>query len=370
MRLAVVGAGPIGLEAALLGAERGHEVSVLEAGEVGHGLRAWGQTRAFSPLSMNLSPRLLARIGPHDPAALLTGPELAMLLERAAVGLDVRREMRVLGISRARMSRRDFADHPVRGDRAFRLLVERCGEESILEADCVLDASGLAGGALPLGSGLGERALVGDPRLVRTLGDLHAALPSLDGARVALVGHGHSAAHAVGLLIDSGARVTWLVRAAHRRPVTEVANDPLPARAAVVLRANDLAAAPPASLVVERRAHVERVSAAPLALTLSNGTRVEVDTIVGLTGDRPDTSILRELAVDLAPATEGTRGLWRAISSVTSCLSVPLVRPEELESGEPGFHLVGRKSYGRASTFLLQNGLRQLEQIFERLPQA
>ncbi|MEO6954001.1 MAG: FAD-dependent oxidoreductase [Polyangia bacterium] len=368
MRLAVVGAGPIGLEAALLGEARGFSVTVLEAGEVGDGLRAWGNTRAFSPVSMNLSARLLARAGAHEPAALLTGPELAALLERAAMGLDVRRRTRVLSIARARMSRRDFAGHPVRGERPFRLLVEHAGVESIVEADRVLDASGLSGGPQPLGTGVGERALVGDARVIRSLAGLNAS--SLAGARVALVGHGHSAAHAVGLLVDAGAEVTWLVRSAHRRPVTEVADDPLPARAAVVLRANALAESPPANLTVERRAHIESVGASPLVVTLASGQRLEVDRIVGLVGDRPDTSMLSELAVGLSPATEGAYGLWCAVSSVTDCLGVPKVRPEQLESGEPGFYLVGRKSYGRASTFLLQTGLRQLEQIFDGLAKS
>lgn len=368
MRLAIIGAGPMGIEAALLGEARGFSVTVLEAGEVGQGLLAWGDTRSFSPLSMNVSGRLLARVGAHDASALLTGPELAALLDRAAIGLDVRRGTRVLSVARARMSRRDFAGHPVRGDRAFRLLVEHAGVESIVEADRVLDASGLSGGPLPLGTGLGERALRGDARVVRDLAALRAA-DVVAGARVALVGHGHSAAHAVALLVDAGAQVTWLVRSAHRRPVTEVADDPLPARAEVVQRANALAASPPANLVVERRAHVESVSTAPLTIMLGSGQRIDVELLVGLTGDRPDTAMLGELAVELAPATEGAQGLWRAISGATDCLAVPVVTPAQLASGEPGFHLVGRKSYGRAGTFLLQTGLRQLEQIFDGLAQ-
>jgi len=68
-----------------------------------------------------------------------------------------------------------------------------------------------------------------------------------------------------------------------------------------------------------------------------------------------------------APATEGAARLSRALSNVTDCLTVPTLRPDDLDSGEPGFHLIGSKSYGRARTFLLKTGLAQLEQIFERL---
>jgi hypothetical protein len=52
---------------------------------------------------------------------------------------------------------------------------------------------------------------------------------------------------------------------------------------------------------------------------------------------------------------------------VTDCLSVPRVRAEDLASGEPRFHLVGSKSYGRARTFLLQTGFAQLETILDDL---
>jgi hypothetical protein len=84
-------------------------------------------------------------------------------------------------------------------------------------------------------------------------------------------------------------------------------------------------------------------------------------------GARPDLEPLTELALEIAPATEGVARLERALAGVTDCLSLPSVRDEDLESGEPGFHLVGAKSYGRASTFLLQTGYDQLARIVARL---
>ena len=59
--------------------------------------------------------------------------------------------------------------------------------------------------------------------------------------------------------------------------------------------------------------------------------------------------------------------MYRAISNVTDCLSVPRVNPADLESGEPGFYLIGSRAYGRAPTFLLQTGLRQLETLLDAL---
>jgi hypothetical protein len=187
--------------------------------------------------------------------------------------------------------------------------------------------------------------------------------------RVLLVGHGPSAAHAVALLADCASSLTWLVRSANARPVADVAGDPLPERAATVARANAIAAAPPANVKIERRAHVEAIArdGEALVVTLSGARRVVVDEIVALTGFRPDTTIAGELAVELSPATEGAARLARAIAGVTDCLAVPLVSAADLASGEPGFALVGHKSYGRSRAFLLQTGLQQLETIVASL---
>src|SRR5262249_27708153 len=76
-RLAVLGAGPVGLAAALGGVPRGSDVARFEAEAVGAALRRWGPARFFPPLGMTLPPG--ARdILPHlpDDETLLTGPEL------------------------------------------------------------------------------------------------------------------------------------------------------------------------------------------------------------------------------------------------------------------------------------------------------
>ena len=77
--LVVVGAGPMGLEAALGALERGFAVTVLEKGRVGENLRRYGATRLFSPFAMNVSARVKALLGASAPAAeeLLTGEEMA-----------------------------------------------------------------------------------------------------------------------------------------------------------------------------------------------------------------------------------------------------------------------------------------------------
>lgn len=380
-RLIVVGAGPIGLAAALGAVRRGLDVTVLEADAIGASLRGWGPVRAFSPLAMNLPIGAAALLGVNDPEALLTGAELVTsvlepLARSAPLAGRVLVGHRVVSIARAGLTRGELAGHPIRGERRFRLLVDGPDGERWDEADVVLDASGVYGQPSPIGAGAmapGERALGG--RAIRHLGALAARLHQLAGRRICVIGHGHSAAHALGWL-DALARetpdtrVVWAVRSLHARPCVEVASDPLPERARVVGHANQLATRPPPWLRVERRAAVVGLAAAgdeAVAIRLSGDRTVEADHLIALTGYRPDRSLVAELAVDLAPATEGAAGLTRALAAVTDCLAMPSVAPADLASGEPGFHLIGAKSYGRASTFLLRTGYAQVELVLDGL---
>jgi len=378
--LVVVGAGPMGLEAALGALARGFDVTVLEKDRVAESLRRYGGTRLFSPFAMNVSPRLAALLGPAAPAAdeLLTGEAMARrvlepVARAALLAGRIRTGHRVTAIGRARMTRRDMPGHPLRAERPFRILVESARGEEVVEADAVLDASGVYDRPAAVGAGgipaRGERAL--DGVLVQHLGALQARLPDLEGKEVLLVGHGHSAAGVLAWLaaLARPPRVTWAVRSPNGRPCVEIAGDPLPERARVTSHANDLAQRPPDFLTVERRVGVEAFAPEGGRVTarLSNGRFGVFDAVLGFTGYRPDLSFLSELALDVSPVSEGAAGLARALSNVTDCLSVPAVRPEDLASGEPGFHLVGAKSYGRLPTFLLRNGLAQLETILDRL---
>lgn len=385
-RIAIVGAGPIGLAAAFRAAELGHEPTVFEAERVGHALTRWGPTRLFSPLAMNVPAGFRDLVGDRLPPddALLTGREMVeRVLEPVArsplLRNRIRERHRVLAIGRAGMTRGDYAGHPLRAERPFRLLVQSPEGERRFEADFLLDASGASGRPNFLGSGgipaVGERAV--SESIVRDLGSLDDRLESVAGRRVLLVGHGHSAATAVLRLADLASRepstrVTWAFRSPNRRPVAEVCDDPLPERARVASAADDLAADPPSFLAVRRKVVVEGIGARgpSFRVRFSDGVPrdAEFDAVVALTGFRPDLSFVSELALEVSPATEGTAPLSRALANVTDCLSVPAVSPPDLESGEPGFWFVGAKSYGRSRTFLLRTGLAHLEVILRSIP--
>ena len=81
-RIAIVGAGPIGLEAAVHARRLGHEVTVYEAGVVGEHFRRYGPVRLFTPFGMNSTEESRERLrsaGVLFPADedVLTAEELA-----------------------------------------------------------------------------------------------------------------------------------------------------------------------------------------------------------------------------------------------------------------------------------------------------
>lgn len=91
--------------------------------------------------------------------------------------------------------------------------------------------------------------------------------------------------------------------------------------------------------------------------------RATVDFVISLTGYAPAHALSSELALAIGPVTEGSARLERALANVTDGLSVPKLTDADLASGEPGFHLLGAKSYGRARTFLLQTGYGQVDAV-------
>lgn len=379
----------MGVAAALGAIDRGLDVTVFEKGQAGQSLRSWGSTRFFSPLRMNISHRMREILGdmPADDE-LLTGGEFIDRVLRPIVTAEplrsrIRTQTSVLAIGRRGMTRTDYAGHPLRAERPFRLLVQTTAQavdeslgavasEEIVEADFVLDASG--GYAVPnaIGSGglpaIGEAAL--SPPPIRTLAALEEACAKLSGKRVLLIGDGHSAANAIAVLAAvDGVEVTWAVRGGNPKPCQEVFGDPLPERQRIAEMANALAEDPPLFLTIEHKAMVERFEqeVGQIRATLSGGRTVVCDAVAAFTGFHPADEIRSELTLDVSPVTLGGARLHRAVSSITDCLAVPRLSLQDLESGEPGFYFVGSRAWGRAGSFLLQSGLAQLETILDAL---
>jgi len=389
--VAIVGGGPIGLEAALAATERGLDFTVYEASDsVGGYVRRWGHVRTFTPWAMAVSPRArvaLESAGSEVPEGERspTGDELVdELLEPLAAlpGLAgrVRLGTRVTAIGREGLLKHEEIGSAERASRPFRLLVARPdGSEAVEHADAVLDCSGTYANPNRLGDGgiaaAGETAL--DDRIDRELTDFEADSERWAGRTILLTGAGNSAqtaAHDLARFAREAldTRVVWAVRSA--RPTWgAVPDDPLPERAALNKIAAELAAG--ASPAVELRAGVvtERLedNDGRISVTLRNGDDREltVDRVLALNGAVGDASLYRQLQVHECYATSGPMSLSAALlgSAAGDCLAAPAPGPETIANPEPGFFILGIKSYGRNNRFLLRNGWQQVDHAFASL---
>ncbi len=384
-RVAILGAGPIGLEAALAAAERGLDFTIFEAADdIGGHVRRWGHVRTFTPWDLTVSERARRALGEGAPegAGLPTGAELADRLLAPLARLPALRGRlqlgtRVVAVGRDGLLKHEAIGAPERARRRFRVLVQgRDGGESLVRADAVIDATGSYGNPNRVGDGgisaVGEQLF--EERIERWLTPFEEQPERWAGRTVLLTGAGHSAQTAARDLAlfarqAPGTRVVWALRRS-APDFGAVRGDPLPERAALNAAASELAAG--ASPAVEVRTGLVTEALAPagerIAVTLRNGGTEEVvaDLVLALNGGVGDASLYRQLQVHECYATCGPMKLAAALLGEAGgdCLAIASPGPETLVNPEPGFFILGAKSYGRNSQFLLRTGWQQVDHVF------
>ena len=394
-RLLVLGAGPTGIETALRAAGLGYDVQVLESGRVGDHVLSWGHVTMFSPWSMICSPlglRVLAREGRRpalDPTRRPTGREfvkryLEPLARSRALAGRVHEGVRAVAVGRQGLTKGDLIGDPARAGAPFRVLAVGRDGETIHKADLLVDATGTFGRHRFMGDGgipaPGEREAA--PLIDYRPVDVAAARArDFAGRRVLLVGSGHSAATTALALAGLARRhpATWVVWAFRRttRPLyPRFPADPLPARDKLAEAANRLAegAVPqieplPGAVIEEIRRPIGRRPARLEVLLRRSGSTVHlaVDRIIANVGYGPERSLYDELQVHECYATAGPMRLAAALlgeGAGADCLRQPAPTADLLVNPEPGFYILGSKSFGRNPAFLIRAGLDQVRALF------
>ncbi|QDU74003.1 dihydrolipoamide dehydrogenase [Bremerella volcania] len=373
-RIVIVGAGSIGIEAALYARFLGYKVTVLDSGDVGAHLRKWGHVRMFTPFRDNctkLGKSALA--AQHQDLSLPLGDQyvtagqyleqyLQPLAESDLVADCVKRHHTVLSIARSSQTKTENYGQPARSETPLVTLAkDEQGHEYVFESDIVLDCSGV--GAQPNFIGGGGSPAVGElaarPYLETGLIDAKGKdAKHYANQQILVIGAGHSAATNIcqlSLLARETleTHVTWVTREGKADgqcgPVAVIEDDVLPQRKRMAVEAN--------RLLVDENGHldhwpettVKSIHYEPqnnhfhVTLDGKHSGVHTFDRVVANVGYRPNLEMLHELQLDLCPNTEGTKSL---------------IQPE------PNFYILGSKSYGRDSSYLHGNGLDQIRRVF------
>ena len=360
-RTAVIGGGPLGLEAALYAAQLGHSVWLFEReAEIAPDVRAWAHVSMFTPWSVNRSPlgekllreavrkeKLAVRKFPPGRLYPTGGEFIALYLEPLAhlLGESVLCETRVVALGRSYLFPEEHSDDPQkRSARRFRLLTRSPREERVYTSDSVIDATGtthtprwLGAGGLPaLGEMGGFRQIFHRVPDVRGSDRIHFL-----GKRTLLIGDGTSAATTLLALLEVASMepngsVVWATKSRAEMPLPLVENDPLPRRDTLMKRVNLLVKNGHPLLQYSPITQVEAVQHSlasgkfQVTLQVNHETqRLTVDSVVANVGYRPDAATYERV----------------------------------LHPQEPGIYFVGEKSSG-AGEFLLAEGRTQIRDAF------
>jgi thioredoxin reductase len=365
VRVAVIGAGPVGVEAALYARACGFPVAVYDRGPVGEHVRRWGHVRMFTPFGMTATPLGLAELRREKPSRKLpaetdqlTGREfvdsyLTPLAETEPLLESLNLECAVLQVGRATGAKKSEPDDR----RPFRLLVrEGKGQERIDTADVVLDCTGtfntpnrLGDGNIPAVGELTARSQIAwGPEDV--LGEKRAHYA---GKSVVLIGDGYSAATTICALATLAEEVQdtwvfWLSRGPRGAPLPRIPNDPLKERDRLAVKANSLATRcdgnlefHPQTVIDEVTSHGPNAGFHVAGRSSGQPASWEVERVIANVGYRADLRISDGLRVD-----------------------EPVGKPE---TREPGYFVLGAKSFGRDSGFLLRDGFDQIRRVFAQL---
>ncbi len=368
-RIAILGAGPIGLEAALYARSLDFPVILYESGQVAEQVNRWGHVPMFTPFGQNgttLGLETLLRENPKRefPADrdAVTGREwresyLVPLAESPRLKDHLQLQTTVLTIGRTGWRKTDATD-AAKPLPPFRLLVRTAqGQERFDTADVILDCTGnyprpnWAGDAgIPAAGEIAAR-----PQVSYWVDDvLGGKKAHYAGKSIALIGGGYSAATTMVNLaaLAEEQQSTWVVWLTHADrgggPLPRIPGDPWKERDKLAAKANNLACRCDGNLEYHAQTHVEElISHGP-----DKGFRVagqvmgkpmswEVERVIANVGYRADLTICNELRVN-----EPTGAFATA---------------------EPGYYILGMKSHGRRSGFLLADGFEQIRRVFANI---
>jgi hypothetical protein len=218
---------------------------------------------------------------------------------------------------------------------------------------------------------------------VRRIPDVAGDPAAWAGRTILLVGGGHSAQTAARDLARlaaeaPGTKVVWAVKSA--APAWRIPDDPLPARDRLAAEAGELLRGASPAVAARLGTVVESLETADgrVAVTLraadGRTERVEADRVLALTGAVGDHALYRQLQVHECYATAAPMKLSAALLAAggagADCMGQTGHGADTLVNPEARFFILGAKSYGRNSAYLMRVGWQQVDDAFGVLAES
>ena len=385
--VAIIGGGPVGVEAALYARFLGYFVMLFDARRVGSRLVRWGDFPMRVPFGEATSALGLAALEAQgeagslpDSASSISYSEYIEKYVTAVAKSDLLDECIHINSPVVSVSRAHYRKHHPelvsdRAEDAFRLLLNgKVRGEFTQLADVVLDCSGAGRSAAGIGPGGGMavgQSTLGDffeigPRDVNGRDRDHFA-----GKHTVQFGTGLVAAHNASQFVALAAenpntRLTWVIpkdeeHADWLKKVGEFDAD-------LAIATNRILTGDCTGVV-----HVDAWGAESVARDAKGAWQVKLlvgeeetadmdaDVVLVTELDKP-WQFTDGLAIDLCPnqllTTSGAR--WLATQSASELV----IAPESFITSEPNYYVLGRKSVGGDSRFTLANARQQIQQVF------
>tara|TARA_R110002050_G_scaffold92952_3_gene194375 strand:- start:2646 stop:3851 length:1206 start_codon:yes stop_codon:yes gene_type:complete len=387
---AIIGAGPIGVELALAlhKLKRFSIIHIFEkAQSVGGHIDAWKFVRLFSPWRMNVSELGTSTVEStfgcsFQKDEIPTGDDyLRDYLKPLAEFLKQQTEIvfhfntAVMGIAKCGYLKGDDVNGLCRKNDLFRIVDN---DEQSFHANVVFDCSGLysVNNRKCLGSGglpaKGEKILYQNANVHYLIEDILGEKRSqYSGKNTVVIGSGYSAITMVQSLLnlkseDSSTQITWITRKS-RNAYERYENDPLKERDSLSKFGNTIMSGNHKSInhiggySGIRQFGSESMEKISFQLE-HNDVWISCDNLCVAIGYLPNTKLYQELHVKNCWATDGLHSIAQLIHN-SNCLTQSHPSRTSLLTTEPMFFVLGSKSYGRRSSFLLSIGLQQIEEI-------
>ncbi len=386
--VAIIGAGPAGVEAALYAQELGYRTLLIEkSSRVGPSLAMRKHMPLFSDWHNTCSSLGLSKL--H---ALSKVPQATKIhaqnylidylepLSALLTDVEIVFDTEVVRVGRCSLYKQDLLG-PHRGDQPFRLLTRnKNGSERFYFADFIIDASGVQHRPKPIGSGgipaKGEAAL-GD-QIIYGFKDFTNSAATYAGKKTLIFGGTYDTAYALNSFLDfmaqqTDAQLVWMSPSRFKPPINPLLEDIFAKRVELIQRANQIATSQQANQEFIGGAQVQEVTFdgqrfAIQYVPLDRKPRtLTVDNLIVNNGFSGDDRLLGELQIHQCYASGAPMALAAAMLPATQenrCVPRALGR-DTMTNPEPNCFIIGAKSFNRTPGFAQLVGLGQIVRTFQ-----